>query len=249
MKYLILGPGAVGFFAQLGYLKKIEDKLADVEEIAGSSSGAMLGFLILSGKSIQQIFELTINIDTAEFTRVDLKNFISSFGFLSHEIIKQKLIELWGGNPTFKELSKKLYVSAYCLNTLEVEYFSRDTHPDMNVVDAICASISIPVMFSPYKLGDKMYLDGGTNERKPIGPFLNKNFDDLFSITITHQPKPPGDIKNMFDFLKSLALTAYKLRHHTVTPGVRINAQSFNIMNLKAPFEDRLKLYMIGMES
>jgi len=249
MKYLVLGPGAMGFFAQLGYLKKIEDKLPEIEEISGCSSGAMLGFLILSGKSIQQIFDLTINIDTAELTKVDLKTFINSYGFMNHELIKQKLIEFWGGNPTFKELPKKLYVAAYCLNTLEVEYFSRDTYPDMHVVDAICASISIPIMFAPYKIGKQLYLDGGTNERKPIGPFLGKNYEDLFAVTVKHEPSAPGEVKNMFDFLKTLALTAYKLRHKYDMPGVNVNVQKFNIMDLRASFDDRLKLYMIGMGS
>ena len=47
----------------LGYLAKIEHELSRVEEISGSSDGAMIGFLILSGKSLGELFDATINID------------------------------------------------------------------------------------------------------------------------------------------------------------------------------------------
>ena len=190
MRYLVIGPGALAFYALLGYITKIEDKLIEVEEISGSSSGAILAFFLLSGKSLKEIFDLTINVNAEELTKVDLKTFINSFGFINHELIKQKLVELWGGNPTFKELPKKLYVSAYCLNTLEVEYFSRDTHPDMYVIDAVCASMSIPIIFMPYEYNGKKYIDGSTTEDLPVLPFLHKNFSDLLCVKIyqDHQP-------------------------------------------------------------
>ena len=249
MRYLVLGPAALGFYAILGYITKIKDVLEEVEEISGTSSGAMLGFLLLSGKSPQQIFDLTININTEELTKVDLKTFINSFGFINHELIKQKLVELWGGNPTFKELPKKLYVSAYCLNTLEVEYFSKDTHPDMYVIEAICASISIPIMFTPYEYKGKKYIDGGTTEELPVFPFLHKNFSDLMCVKI-HQDQQHVKLDSMLDYFMCIATTSHKNRiKYQNAPTKKLNVTHINILNLQGPLEDRLKLFAIGMGS
>jgi predicted acylesterase/phospholipase RssA len=249
MRYLILGPGALGFYTMLGYLMKNESQLRDIEEISGASSGAIIGFFMLSNKSLQEIFDLTITIDLSDLTKVELKTFINSFGFINHELIKQKLIEIWGGNPTFKELPKKLYVSAYCLNTLEVEYFSRDTHPDMHVVDALCASISIPVIFAAYESKDKRYTDGATNEGIPAVPFLHKHYSDVLCVEVLTNLSSDLKLDTLLDYFKAIALTGWKNKINYDVPIVRLDTGTINVLDFKASFETRLKLFMIGYGS
>jgi len=249
MRYLILGPGALGFYSMLGYLMKNESQIRNVEEISGASSGAILGFFMLSNKSLQDIFDLTINLDLTDMTKVELKTFINSFGFINHELIKQKLIEIWGGNPTFKELSKKLHVSAYCLNNLEVEYFSRDTHPDMHVVDAICASISIPVIFASYEYKGRHYTDGATNELLPAVPFLNKNYSDVMAVEVLTNLCREFKLDTLLDYFKTIALTVWKNKIKYDVPCVRLNVDTINVLDFKAPLEVRLRLFMIGYGS
>jgi predicted acylesterase/phospholipase RssA len=249
MRYLILGPGGQGFFAMLGCLKKVEDQLKDVEEISGSSAGSMLGFLLTSGKSVSEIFDLSTKLDVGELTKMNLKSFINSFGFIEHEPVKKKLIELWGGNPTFKELNKKLYVSAFCMNTKEVEYFSRDTHPNMNVVDAICMSISVPFMFAGYRYNDKIYIDGGTNETIPALPFLNKNKGDVFCISISCNYKNPINIKTFLDYLKCIIEYSHNIRNDYVLPGIFMDLSSYDLLNMKMPLEEKLKLFIFGLSA
>ena len=249
MRYLILGPGALGFYTMLGYMMKNESQIRDIEEISGASSGAILGFFMLSNKSLQDIFDLTINIDLTDMTKVELKTFINSFGFINHELIKQKLIEIWGGNPTFRELPKKFHVSAYCLNTLEVEYFSRDTHPDMHVVEAVCASLSIPVIFASYEYKGKRYTDGATNEGIPAAPFLNKHYSDVMAVEILTNLYQEIKLDTLLDYFKALALTGWKKKINYDVPCVRLDVDTINVLDFKAPLEVRLKLFMIGYGS
>ena len=56
MKYLILAPGGLSFYTLLGYLMRNQEQLKEVEEISGASSGAMIGFFLLSSKSLQEIY-------------------------------------------------------------------------------------------------------------------------------------------------------------------------------------------------
>ena len=245
MKYLVLCPGSLGFYTMLGYITKIKDQLDDLEEISGASAGAVLGFFLLSGKNLDEILNLTLNINLEEITKINLKTFIQSFGFVNHDLAKQKLIEIWGGNPTFKELSKKLHVSAYCVNTLKVEYFSRDTHPDMYVVDAICASVSVPFLFSTYEYDNKKYIDGATGEVNPSTPFLHKYFSNVLVVGTTYTYDDHYKVDNLFDYLKCIAFTGFRNRpDNSVFPNKMINVTG--VMNFKATLEDRLKLFMIG---
>jgi predicted acylesterase/phospholipase RssA len=77
-----------------------------------------------------------------------------------------------GCDPTFEELDMKIYVSAYCLNTSTTEYFSRDTHPKMKVIDAVCMSMAIPLIFACGKYQGRTYVDGGTQEQYPMVPIF-----------------------------------------------------------------------------
>jgi predicted acylesterase/phospholipase RssA len=42
MEYLCIGPGAMGGFSILGYLKNIENSLNNIKEYSGASAGAIL---------------------------------------------------------------------------------------------------------------------------------------------------------------------------------------------------------------
>ena len=47
VKYLAVGPGAMGYFMYLGVLSKLKQdgRLTDLEEIAGSSAGGIASFI------------------------------------------------------------------------------------------------------------------------------------------------------------------------------------------------------------
>jgi len=247
MKHIILTPGGMGFYALLGYLTKIEKELDDLEEISGASAGAILGFLLTSGKSLNEILDMTLHIDFEELTKFNLKTFINSFGFIDHELIKQKFQELWGGNPTFKELSKKLYVSAYCLNTMTNVYFSRDTHPDMYVIDAVCASMAVPVLFAAFEYNGQKYVDGSMTECIPTYPFLNKNFSDVLCVRLVHKQKKTMKVDNLLDYFTCIALTAYNYRQtDDSVPNKILDISNYNILDFKATLEVRLSLFMLG---
>ena len=58
-------------------------------------------------------------------------------------------------------------------------YFSRDTHPDMKVIDAVIMSMSIPVVFATSMYDGKTYVDGSTTEFHPVAPFYDKRPTDV----------------------------------------------------------------------
>ena len=160
MDSLVIGPSAMGFFCYLGVLKTLEDRgyLKNIRAISGCSSGSMLALFIACGKTVQEIFEMSMDVDVKNLIRFNLRVFIKFFGFVDTKPIRDKIVEMCGRDPTFQEIDRQLYISAACINTGKIVYFSKDTHPDMKVIDAVCVSISIPFMFKPGKIDGKLYI-------------------------------------------------------------------------------------------
>jgi len=248
MKYLILGPGGMGYFVMLGYLTKIEKELKEVEEISGSSAGSILGFYLALGKSLKEILDFSINIDTESLTKMNLKSLLKNFGCIDSHAIKQILQDLCGGNPRFKDLKLKFYVSAMCVNTSETVYFSRDTHPDMCVIDAVYASMSVPLLFAACSIGDHLYIDGGMLEEIPVFPFLHKNMNDVVSISLRIKNKRDKKITDLKTYITNLAFSICDVRvAYPQVPVVYLECSDVNIFDFKMSTDDKLRLYIRGL--
>ena len=85
----MLGPCAMGAFAILGGLKKIEKKLGNLEEIAGSSAGALIGLFLVLGKSIREILDIFLSVDVPSMIQPELTNVLTSFGLVNHTKMKE----------------------------------------------------------------------------------------------------------------------------------------------------------------
>ena len=65
VKRLVLGPGAMAYFAFMGALSALGDagELSELESISGSSAGSLLGFIyILAKGDLTRVFEYSTNV-------------------------------------------------------------------------------------------------------------------------------------------------------------------------------------------
>jgi len=249
MKYLVIGPGAMGIFAMLGHLKTIEHKLIHVKEISGASAGSILALLLALGKSIDEMIDISLRLNISDLVKLNLKCFLQKFGFVDLESMREKLIEICGCDPTFRELQKKIYISAFCVNTSSTEYFSVDTHPDMKVLDAVCMSISIPFVFSPRKYNNNTYVDGATVESMPLAPFLDKPAHEQYCICIQTKTKYVETIDNQRTLAETLIIAnlnnryQYPITHQTIKV---IDVDDMNIFDFNMSYEDKIRMYLMG---
>ena len=242
-KYLVLGPAAMGYFAFLGVLSKIDTSV--FEEISGSSAGAIIGMFLAHGKTIDEILQWSMNLDLKELSKMNLKSFLISYGLISHEPIKKKIRDFIG-NPTFSELKKKLYVSSFCVNTAKTEYFSADTHPDMFVIDAVCMSMAVPFLFESVKYNNLLYVDGGTIERLPLEAFIDKKEDEILSIKMEIDP-PKFEVKDLKQFVTNLVLSTLDSKYQGSRGKIiKIPLGSINVFDFLMTVEQKLSLFLTG---
>lgn len=157
--YVLSGGGARGF-AHLGILKFLEELGIKPYAIAGTSAGAIAGTLYAAGKTPEEILNL-----------VKSRNLFSpssllwrKSGFFSMEILESILKETIETDD-FNALNIKMFITASDLNKGQAVIFSEG-----ELFRPVIASASIPVIFEPVIMNDKVLIDGGLLNDLPIEP-------------------------------------------------------------------------------
>lgn len=238
----------MGIFALIGGLKARESELVDVQEISGSSAGSILALFLAVGMSVDEILNTAVSINISNFFKIKLGSFFTKFGFVDINPIRKKLVDICGSDPTFSDIDMKIYISAFCLNSSETVYFSKDTHPDMKVIDAVCMSMAVPFIFSCGTYMDKTYIDGGMKEEYPLTPFLNKKPHEVTCLKIRTNQIYQEDINTPKHFVETLVRSALANRERYNTPieELEINIGDTNIFDFNMSYEEKIKLFNIG---
>ena len=157
---LALSGGGIRGVAHLGVLKALEERQIKVHRFAGVSAGSIIAALYGSGYSPEDILELVKQISAR-------KLFQPAFNFkgiLKIEVIRKFLSE-YIKDDSFASLSFPLTVGATNLMYGKTEYFSEGP-----LINALCASSCVPVLFDPMQIGDQWYIDGGILNNMPAEP-------------------------------------------------------------------------------
>lgn len=250
MEYLVIGPSSMGIFSFMGRLKQIESDLKNISEISGSSAGAILGLFLALEIPLDDAFDKLLRIDIEGLSKYNIRSFLKNYGLIDSDSVREALIEMYGCNPKFSELKKKLYVSAYNLNRGKTEYFSMDTYPDMHVVDAVCMSISIPFLGSIKPFNGHIYLDGGTHEDVPITPFLNKPRDKILTLKLLIKERYIENINSFSEFITATLGRVVSLRENldmsTMCKIILVSTGDYNIFKFDLSYEDKLRMFLLG---
>jgi len=247
--YLVIGSGGMAIYSFLGSLSVIG--VDAVDEVSGASAGALLGLLVCTGKTIEEITDFCLHVDLKELSSVNITSFITKYGFISHEPIKKVLRRFCGGDPTFKQLAKKFHVTSFCVNKSETEYFSVDTFPNMSAIDAVCMSISVPFLFESVIYNSFTYIDGGIHESLPMMAFINKDPKDVLIIKLEQDKRHIPEIKTIKSFVDSIVQLMMMNRVHYKTDSKTISINlggGIDIFNFLMEHDDKLRLYMIGYQ-
>ena len=258
IKYLALGPAAMGYFALLGKMHQLKEskELENLSEISGASAGAILALLysIFDGDT-KELLDFSMDQEISSKTKLNIQTLFNNFGLIDtteikdviKETIKQK-IDL--ENPTFAEFDAKvnikIHISDYCLENSETQYFSSDATPEIRVVDAIMASIAVPFLFSAAKIKDKLYVDGGLCESAPMAPFLSKRGEEVQAITIMSR-REMNEINDIKSFTQKIVNSILKnrIKYENIKTS-KIDLRNYDIFDFKAKDTDRLEMFVKG---
>ncbi len=208
---LVLSGGGVRGFAHLGVLKALNEFDIYPDVISGTSAGAIAAALYADGYTPDDAIKL--------FNKKELLKYIELV-FPRMGLVKMtgmmKLLKAALRAKTFEDLKTPVYVAACNLNKGCTEFFSKG-----ELLKPLLASSSIPVMFSPIKINDNYYADGGILDNYPIEPIIHKS-ETIIGVYVN-----PVSQQQNFKSIKQIAIRAFQL---TINKNIPSKAKKCNIV-------------------
>lgn len=231
---LVFKGGGIKGIAYSGALKVLQSEglLKDVKCVAGTSAGAIVAALYAIGCGPNELYEILKNTNFAKFEdgKCPLR-VLTKYGLYKGDAFMSWLSGIFKSykidpDITFAEFKEHrfldLYVFAVDLNMQKVMGFSIDRTPDTFVLEAIRASMSIPMYFKAWRFtndnpNDHIFVDGGLVYNYPMSVFDNQmflnegeqfnprtlgmyltNLDKVNEVTEFNFNRPVKYIKNLF---------------------------------------------------
>lgn len=179
---LVLGSGGARGLAHIGVIHELEERGFEIASISGCSIGALIGGVYAAGKLDE--FESWVRA----ITKMDMVNLLdlswARHGLVKGDKIIGTLVKLVG-DKTIEELPiPYTAVAADISNEKEVWLNSG------RLFDAIRASISLPLFFTPVPYKGVYLIDGGVLNPVPIAPTFNDDTDLTIAVNLGG---PPGE--------------------------------------------------------
>lgn len=208
---LIFEGGGIKGLSYCGCIRVLEklNYLENIKRYGGSSAGAITAALLAIGYNASEIENIIRQTDFSSFLDDktgfirDTYTFFTKYGVCCGDtfanIMKLHIKNKTGDeNYTFKKLfddkNKELVITGTNLTNMETIYFYHVTYPDMPIYKALRISMSIPYLFVPVILDDKIMIDGGFIDNYPIHMFDGKypGDPDAKMKICKHNPKTLG---------------------------------------------------------
>jgi predicted acylesterase/phospholipase RssA len=121
----------------------------------------------------------------------------------------------------------------------------------MKVIDAVCMSMAIPLIFACGKYEGKTYVDGGTQEIYPLSPFLDKKPYEITCVKLKMDKIYQEEINTPRQFVESLvrATIVNRSEHNKDLHLVEIDIGETNVFDFSMSYEDKIRLYNLGYKT
>ena len=173
---LALGSGSAKGLTHIGVIKFLEENGITVDYIAGSSIGALIGGAYAAGV-INEIEMIALQTDLASTIKYLLPT-ISKSGLISGTKVKDFIQDIVG-DCSIENLDIPFIATATNILTGQEIDFNRG-----NLVEAIRASISIPIVFQPVIHENQILVDGGLSNPLPINIVRKMGADFVIAVNV-----------------------------------------------------------------
>ena len=200
---LALGVGVAYGLCHIGVFKVIEDEKIPIDVIAGSSIGALLASLWVTGMSSNEILEIAKEFKEQKYIwgMVDLtfpwQGFIK--GNKLYNFLKKYL-----GNKTFSDVRLPLKIIASDVRRKEIKVLDKGL-----LTDAIMASCAMPGVFTPFKFKEQMLFDGGVMYPLPTEPLFQIGVKKIIAVNVTPSRE---DIMRQYEKIKETVVPSQEAR-------------------------------------
>lgn len=236
---LALSGGAfksIGLLGVVKYLEEIEI-INRFKNYIGTSGGGIILFLILIGYKSNEIKNV-LKDEIDYLTDLNFQNIPNMYNDLgiddgnkNNKLLRKYLYSKLNLNSiTFIEFAKKfgynLILTGSNLTKERVDYFSIDTYPNMDIIEALLITSRVPLIYKPIKFNDDLYLDGALYCNFPV-EYFEKNSKDTLGITIMQK-----NIKNYDNVFNLVNNVMFSLMTKLSYDNIEKNKDKYNICKI-----------------
>lgn len=210
---LALGWWSARWYAHIWVYKYLLENNIKIKEVAGTSIWAVIAAFIATWKTIEEIIKIIDEIKVIKLIDFDI------YWNVKWDKVLKKLEEIFW-ETKIENCDIKLKIIASKLSTWEKKVFSK-----WKISNALRASISIPMIFAPYKQDWEYLVDWGICCNLPTEEL---SWENIIAVWVSNSP--PFDLDEKFNFLwievpKNAIKTNFRLAHHIVDLMIKRNEQ------------------------
>jgi len=202
IEHIVISGGCIWGLYQYGVLKYLHNQefwnINNIKSVYATSAGTIVSTILAMRIDFETIDTYFIERPWHQLLNVNSQNILEAFNRcgIFHKEIFYELFK-----PIMKSIDMDIHITVkgfYEWTKIDMHFFitelnefesidiNHSTYPEWKLIDAIYASCTIPVFFSPIIRGDKCYVDGLFFNNYPINPcILNiKDHDTILGICI-----------------------------------------------------------------
>ncbi len=229
---LVLGGGGMRGFCHIGIVRAIERLGLTVDEVVGTSMGAVMGGLFAASHDSRAMEEAAKEISLKEYFRLNLLKFLVR-GYRHPSVYKGRnfhaLLQKWLPHARFSELQRPFFCNALSLTSGASRFFGMPGFDEVAVADAVYASSCLPTIFEPLAIDGDHYVDGGMTETLALRIARARQADLVIAVDLGHR-----DLHKPTPFRASLP--------HILFQTYEVMGQALNEHNLHRYVDERTVL-------
>lgn len=232
---LVLSGGGLRGLAHIGVIKVLIENDVEIVGIVGTSMGALMGGLFAIGYSPDEIKDIVDEIDLSSMLAEHTGQLYvpTTSANMATDTSVFWLKKTWTGEQSgplgffaatkmfnkFTELSSRVDVVDFMQLPVPFAAIATDINTgekvvlkDGSIASAMRASMSIPGIFEPWRIGDKLLVDGGLVSNLPVltAKELFPGFP-IIAVDVSDNPDRGKKVENVMDVLdRSLTILTHK---------------------------------------
>ncbi|MDR9374849.1 MAG: patatin-like phospholipase family protein [Schleiferiaceae bacterium] len=224
---LVLSGGGAKCLSQIGALKVIEEAGVQIDYIAGTSMGAIVGAMYALGFPVSEIERYLLQVNWEALLANEIPHDRLSFLDRPKAARYAFTLPIESGKPRLprglneaqyilKELSfltqqsyryadfSQFPIPFLCMAT-NLETGQGRVFEEGSLLKALRASASFPSLFVPYAIDDTLYVDGGVVNNYPLEPLQEKDLDYLIGIDVQDYLHRRQDLRSVLQVLEQIS--------------------------------------------
>ncbi|CAN5631378.1 hypothetical protein BH23GEM9_BH23GEM9_05570 [soil metagenome] len=183
---LVLGGGGMKGLAHVGAWRALLEAGIEVDEVVGTSIGALVGACVAGGVEHERLQSLARAVQKADIVMLNrwalLFNGIRQQSVFRGDVFRS-YIESVLPVRTFGELNLALSINAVDLETGATTWFGVGA-ADVPLSDAVYASCALPVFYPPAEIDGRYLVDGGVVDPLPLRRAVERGADRIIAIDV-----------------------------------------------------------------